>query len=341
MAKRKSGSGLLKGNRSITGNSIRKPKSLKPQQARSLIRRYHTLLKDKEIILKQLRSTLEGIGSINYVQLLQETEPVLFQTYSDELLKFTSTWTGKQANEPMSKDVLQNTRRMVAMLGRIDAELACRGGIEAYQVALTDGQDSSRGGDSSKKLIQWLETNKEWQKKDKTMTALEIGCLSPNNCISTCGMFEVTRIDLNSQNERLIQQQDFMERPLPDSPSEKFDMISCSLVLNYVPDHRIRGQMLLRFTKFLNEPKNGFEPKVFVVLPLPCVSNSRYFDNNRFLEMMQYLGFHKEEYHEAKKVAYWLFSWGGSKAMKKIPKGTFKKTEIKSGQSRNNFCITF
>lgn len=332
--------GLLKGNRSITGNSIRKPKSLKPQKARSLIRRYHTLLKDKEIILKQLKPLVEGLDNKNYVECLRETQPLLFWKYNSELKLFIESWTGKQANEPMNKDVLQDTNEMVAMLGKIDGEIKCRGGIEAYQVALTDGQDSTRGGDSSKRLIQWLESNTQWQKKDTIMSALEIGCLSANNCISTCGMFEVTRIDLNSQNERLILQQDFMDRPLPTSSKEKFDMISCSLVLNYVPDHNVRGQMLWRFTQFLNEPKNGFYSKVFIVLPLPCVTNSRYFNNARFIDIMTHLGFCEEEYYEAKKVAYWLFSWKGSKSMKKVAECAFKKTEINSGLSRNNFCIT-
>ena len=79
---------------------------------------------------------------------------------------------------------------------------------------------------------------------------LEIGCLSPYNAISTSSIFDdVVRIDLNSQNS-LILEQNFMDRPLPQKESEKFNLISCSLVINFVPSPKERGEMLLRITKF-------------------------------------------------------------------------------------------
>ena len=64
---------------------------------------------------------------------------------------------------------------------------------------------------------------------------LEVGALSTSNACSRSGLFEIERIDLNSQAEG-ITQQDFMERPLPKDSSEQFEIISLSLVLNYVPD---------------------------------------------------------------------------------------------------------
>ncbi|EMG50761.1 hypothetical protein G210_1081 [Candida maltosa Xu316] len=220
------------------------------------------------------------------------------------------------------------------MLGQIDAEIKERGGIEAYQSASTQGQTSKRGGDSSKKLVEWLQSD-TYKEKLENVNALEIGCLSPRNFISTCGIFtDVTRIDLNSQ-DALIMKQDFMERPLPQDESEKFNLISCSLVINFVPSPKERGEMLIRMTKFLKSPKNGMST-LFMVLPLPCVANSRYFDNDRFLAIMKYLGFHQTFYYEANKVAYWLFDWNG-----KRNSGTkFPKKELHSGSSKNNFCIT-
>ncbi|KAI5959531.1 BMT2 [Candida theae] len=224
---------------------------------------------------------------------------------------------------------------LIKILARIDSEIEQRGGIEVYQSASTQGQAGKRGGDSSKKLVEWLQDEK-YKSRFQNVTALEIGCLSPYNAISTCGLFtSVCKIDLNSQDTAIIQQ-DFMQRPLPTNESEKFNLISCSLVINFVPSHNERGDMLKRITKFLKSPKNGSLSSLFLVLPLPCVTNSRYFDNDRLLQIMSSLGFIQTFFYEAKKVAYWLFDWNGrvGKAL------TFPKKELHSGSQRNNFCIT-
>lgn len=80
-----------------------------------------------------------------------------------------------------------------------------------------------------------------------------------NNACSTKGIFDyIERIDLHSQDPKNIKEQDFMKRPLPNnngssSIPETFDIISLSLVVNYVSDPQTRGQMLLRTTEFLNK----------------------------------------------------------------------------------------
>lgn len=149
----------------------------------------------------------------------------------------------------------------------------------------------------------------------------------------------MTRIDLNSQGPG-IEKQDFMDRPIPPTEDECFDIISLSLVLNYVPDAVGRGEMLKRITKFLRkhtEPSNkptAALPTLFLVLPLPCVDNSRYLDEQLLLQILGNLGFIMNYSKNTSKLCYYLFSW--------IRKNTYAKIEkkkIRDGPGMNNFCI--
>jgi 25S rRNA (adenine2142-N1)-methyltransferase len=149
----------------------------------------------------------------------------------------------------------------------------------------------------------------------------------------------MTRIDLNSQGPG-IEKQDFMERPLPTCEDERFDIISLSLVLNYVPDAVGRGDMLKRITKFLrknktqNETPESVLPALFFVLPLPCVDNSRYLDQELFLRIMGDLGFTMRFSKNTSKLCYYMF------ALTHEPKATTaEKRKIRDGPGMNNFCI--
>lgn len=277
----------------------------------------------KTAILTKLQRQNDELRADNYKFLLP-----LYSNRYEESLK-----TVKKSNDLYKIDDIPQDK-LITILAKIDAEIHLRGGIQAYQSASTQGQNSKRGGDSSKKLIDWLK-QPDYIDKLFNLSALEIGCLSPINYISTSKIFQnIVRIDLNSQSP-LILQQNFMERPLPKSENEKFNLISCSLVINFVPSPKERGDMLIRITKFLKNPTKDSISLLFMVLPLPCVSNSRYFDNNLFQKLMTSLGFKQKCYYEAKKVAYWLFDWDGKVNIKK-----FLKKELHSGSARNNFCIT-
>lgn len=70
---------------------------------------------------------------------------------------------------------------------------------------------------------------------------LEIGALSPKNHAAKQSYIANTPIDLNSQHPDILAQ-DFLQRPLPKTEDEKFDIVSCSLVLNFVPEPRDRGE---------------------------------------------------------------------------------------------------
>lgn len=316
---------MLKGSRLITGATLKVPKGLKPQKSRELIRRFHNLLKWKQQILKALEREYPEITQDNY-------RDVLGHDYSRHTVS-------KREAKATSKQVFTTTgttSQLAKVLAQIDAEIEWRGGLETYQRALTQGQDAKRGGDSSKRLVQWLELEKYvgFGETTQGLKALEIGCLLPLNAISFCHMFStVVKIDLHSQSPEIIEQ-DFMQRPLPTLDDERFSLISCSLVLNFVPTPSQRGEMLRRTTQFLLPPTKDRKLLLFLVLPLPCVSNSRYCTQVHLDEIMKSLGYNQVNYHEATKVAYWLYEWTGP-----VTDTRFPKRELQLGANRNNFAV--
>ncbi|ETS76525.1 hypothetical protein PFICI_11912 [Pestalotiopsis fici W106-1] len=227
----------------------------------------------------------------------------------------------------------------------IDKEIAALGGIEKYQQASLQGQRNDRGGDSSRVLMEWLKPvhpalKEASQGAGRPLRMLEVGALSTTNECSKSRFFSMQRIDLNSQGEGIMQQ-DFMERPLPKDDSERFDIISLSLVLNFVPDARVRGDMLLRTLEFLVQPGNvdtelqKFFPSLFLVLPAPCVTNSRYMDESRLEAIMTSIGYIKTEYKLTQKLVYYLWT----RTNKPASRTKFAKTQVRTGGSRNNFAI--
>lgn len=233
-----------------------------------------------------------------------------------------------------------------ALAASLQHQIDAQGGIQGYQRASLQGQSNDRGGDSSRILMGWLEPVvpilKEAAMKGRPLRLLEVGALSVNNACSRSRLFEVERIDLNSQAEG-IKQQDFMERPLPKDGSEQFDILSLSLVLNYVPDAVGKGEVLLRTLQFLREPKDGesvsgFLPALFLVLPAACVTNSRYMDEAKLEAIMECLGYICVQKKLSNKLVYYL--WRMVLRVTKPAKG-FKKVEIRSGKDRNNFAIVF
>jgi 25S rRNA (adenine2142-N1)-methyltransferase len=227
----------------------------------------------------------------------------------------------------------------------VNAEIAASGGIESYQEASLQGQRQDRGGDSSRVLMQWLQPCLSSQGKDSSrrLRMLEVGALSTQNACSKSGHFDIERIDLNSQEEGILQQ-DFMERPLPGNESERFDIISLSLVLNYVPEPKERGEMLRRTTQFLRAPGRYIDdlqlsanfPSLFLVLPAPCVTNSRYLDEEKLAAMMESLGYVKVATKTTQRLVYYL--WRRDRVCKGKG-GSFSKKEIRSGPTRNNFAV--
>lgn len=227
----------------------------------------------------------------------------------------------------------------------LQKEIDKLGGLKSYQQASIQGQSNDRGGDASMVLMKWLEPASEaLSKAEPKLRLLEVGALSISNACSTSGFFDVQRIDLNSQGEGILQQ-DFMERPLPKSGAEKFDIISLSLVLNYVPDATGRGEMLKRTCQFLDtrhriDREAGVQavfPALFLVLPAPCITNSRYMDEARLGEIMNTLGYVLLQRKQTAKLVYYLWQLKTPPTEAKGRK--YPKKEVNPGATRNNFSV--
>ncbi|KAH9842243.1 25S rRNA adenine-N(1) methyltransferase-like [Teratosphaeria destructans] len=218
------------------------------------------------------------------------------------------------------------------------------GGLQAYQEASILGQSVDRGGDSSIVLMEWLKPDAAVMKdQEPKLTLLEVGALSTKNACSKSGLFEIERIDLFSQADGIIQQ-DFMERPLPTHDHEQFDIISLSLVLNFVPDAEGRGEMLRRTTQFLDRraPREMPDtlqktyPALFLVLPAACILNSRYMDEERLTLIMASLGYVQLQRKLSAKLVYYLWQLRDQSVPEEQK---FTKSLVNPGGGRNNFSV--
>ena len=234
----------------------------------------------------------------------------------------------------------------------IEAQLSASGGLANYQRASIQGQSLERGGDSSKVLIEWLSENppganlSRGNLTTRRLRMLEVGALKVDNACSRSGLFDMTRIDLHSQHAE-IETQDFMQRPVPSATqiqSDGFDVVSLSLVVNYVGDAVGRGDMLRRVSSFLRSKSTdtkgaeGLFPALFLVLPAPCVLNSRYLDEDRLEEIMLSLGYTRARRKLSAKLVYYLWWYDESLELEEEKK-IFKKEQLRKGVSRNNFAI--
>ncbi|PCH38378.1 hypothetical protein WOLCODRAFT_97010 [Wolfiporia cocos MD-104 SS10] len=264
--------------------------SSNPAATRTLIRRFHVLLKQKTRLEKEIRD-----GTV------------------------------------------PNGRDAKLSLMEIEREIEELGGLGAYQRMSTIGQGSDRGGGSEKVLIGWLQElgiHSRMQTEKKRLRLLEVGALKPDNYASCSSWIDTLPIDLRS-NHPSIMEQDFLLINEAEH-RERWDAISLSLVLNFVPDAKDRGKMLRLAYSLLRQ-----EGVLFLALPLPCISNSRYFTLEHLDGLMQSIGFStvKTRWKEGGKMAYWIFCKGPATSITRNDQALYeKKTVLRTGK-RNNFTI--
>ncbi|CEP64235.1 25S rRNA (adenine2142-N1)-methyltransferase LALA0_S10e05578g [Lachancea lanzarotensis] len=330
---------LLKRRKTVTGRPVlQQAPKIKPERARRIIRRFHLLINKRRIIAVKLKFKLaenDEAGTAKTVNKKLELLGLMSQ--------YREGWKASHPDAQLEEQMLKaqgikESQTLARVLGYIMGEIHDRGGLQNYQLASTIGQDKNRGGDSSKILIKWFQKIRDSR---KTYRALELGSLSARNAISTSGMFNpVVRIDLNSNDPANIERQDFMERPIPKDDLERFDLISCSLVLNFVPSPELRGAMLKRFESFLR--LDVASTYVFLVLPLPCVDNSRYMTQDTLCAMMNYLGYRMINEHKSPKIIYLLFEREKSQDRSNSGGKTLhftKKKILRDHAGMNNFSV--
>lgn len=144
----------------------------------------------------------------------------------------------------------------------IDQELNELGGLDVYQRMSTIGQGTIRGGGSEKVFIAWLrELELAKHLTDQKLRygihlaglvpigctdalamlyrLLEVGALKPDNYRTCSSWLECTPIDLQSRHPS-INKQDFLLLDEGEN-HEHWDLVSLSLVLNFVPRPCDRG----------------------------------------------------------------------------------------------------
>jgi 25S rRNA (adenine2142-N1)-methyltransferase len=153
-------------------------------------------------------------------------------------------------------------------LTSINHELEELGGLEKYQHMSCIGQGTDRGGGSEKVLIGWVKQMGWADQKHRHVglvytgstdltpagpdhytpfffptRLLDVGAVKPDNYYSCASWIDVTPIDLHSRHPSILEQ-DFLCMD-QERHREAWDIISLSLVLNFVPDGNDRGTLPL------------------------------------------------------------------------------------------------
>ncbi|GAA6013472.1 hypothetical protein JCM11491_006093 [Sporobolomyces phaffii] len=245
------------------------------------------------------------------------------------------------------------------------------GGLETYQRASLHGADKSRGGETSKWLIKQLkqfkvaldtaDKGKEKEKEKVEPTVLEdgtkvwpkpkerrklklldVGAIA-GTAYASEGWIDTTSIDLNPQAPHVIKT-NFFDFPVPPSSSESelYDVVSLSLVMNFEGSLINRGHFLLHAHSYLKRQSPGY---LYLVLPLPCLTNSRYLTHQHLRQILASTNWEVVAHHDSSKLTHWFLketTKGGDGEGDKARRGdgkVWKREEVRRGVERNNFCI--
>ncbi|KAK4698705.1 25S rRNA (adenine2142-N1)-methyltransferase, partial [Phenoliferia sp. Uapishka_3] len=230
------------------------------------------------------------------------------------------------------------------------------GGLQKYQEASLHGGRKERGGESGKWCVKAMkelkvgvETGKGKEKEveqpvevgedgvkvftkvaREKLRLLDVGAISGTS-FADWSWIDTTCIDLNPQAPHVLKY-DFFDYPVPP-PDKLFDVVGLSLVVNFIGSLSARGDILLHAHSYLKP--SGY---LYLVLPLPCLTNSRYMTHERLEGILTTTGWSKAKQHDSAKLTYWLLkrTEGEGNRDGKI----WKKEEVRKGVRRNNFCIT-
>ncbi|KAJ2768419.1 25S rRNA (adenine2142-N1)-methyltransferase [Coemansia nantahalensis] len=225
-----------------------------------------------------------------------------------------------------------------AQVGAVEQEMAQMGGLDWYQKASLLGQSKQRGGDTSRWLVPQLR-ELGLDRRAQPLRLLDVGALSCLNYAKERSWIHATPIDLHAQEPGIVQQ-DFLDIA-PGGAGDPatahlfaapFDVVCLSLVVNFVGDPVRRGDMLRQAARLLAPGGHAF-----LVLPRPCVDNSRYLDDDRLRAIMLHLGLEQVAAHHTAKLAHYLYRLSASAGAASGPR--FKKKLLHSAPGRNNFSI--
>lgn len=233
--------------------------------------------------------------------------------------------------------------------GEIQAGLDSLGGLAQYQAWSLTGSAKSGQTPTSKWCMEALKEVYEHQRDLPKFRVLDVGAIT-GTAYSKYRWVDPTYIDLHPQGDN-VQKYSFFDYPLPTKPEEHFNMVALSLVINFVGDVRKRGEMLRHVHKYL--PQNDATPGFcFLVLPLSCLTNSRYMKQSHLRAILSSLGFNVLKQSDSAKLSRWLLQRKPLAERKQAAEASeapnaaedwdgtvFKKRELNPGNDRNNFAI--
>lgn len=164
---------------------------------------------------------------------------------------------------------------------KLIAEREKLGGLKAYQDASLVGVDKHKGGESGKWIVQTLHDVRGGKKED--IRLLDVGSLG-GTAYAKYPWIKAKSIDINPRGPD-VEQVDFFHLPPPTSEEDRYDVVSLSMVINFVGDIQQRGRMLIHAHRYLK--KGGH---LALILPLACVANSRYCTHERLAAILDSCG---------------------------------------------------
>jgi 25S rRNA (adenine2142-N1)-methyltransferase len=234
------------------------------------------------------------------------------QTHAELIAKFHTV--NKQIDQTEKLPLNEKKKRLEELKGELD-EL---GGLSVYQHASFKGQGMFSSSTWLMKQLKRLNIVKNGTK----LRLLDVGAIT-DKYSQHSQYLDYVSIDLHPMHPA-VKKQDFLTMS-----KDQFDIVCLSLVINFVGDPKLRGDMILKALDMLVD--NGY---LYIVLPLQTINNSRYFDHACMIEMMEMLNCAVIVKHFSKKLAYYLFIFKGHQSILPFPK---KKREDKKGM--NNFSI--
>eukprot|EP00474_Spongospora_subterranea_P003718 CRZ04176.1 hypothetical protein [Spongospora subterranea] len=198
------------------------------------------------------------------------------------------------------------------------------GGLGRYQDASIAGHSKAAAKFNSAK---WVITCLR-RRQDK-YRLLDVGALS-NHYLPYSSWIDCTAMDLKPRHSSVLEQDFFTYEP----GQNRFDVVVLSLILNFVACKAKRGLMIRLAADLLADS----ESILVIVLPKACLDNSRYLDNERFINGLEVYGLQPvlPLCKVTAKLSLWILKKG-------VPKQSHDSRQkiIRSGSNRNNFSITF
>ncbi|XP_078368811.1 uncharacterized protein LOC144652610 [Oculina patagonica] len=217
-----------------------------------------------------------------------------------------------------------------SQIATLEAKKEKIGGINAYQKASRLGEARHGSFNSAKWVLKQMRAFNVRELKasrtkvgDEKLRLLDVGALD-NNYKKYSKWIQCTPIDLNPQSNEVIKA-DFLKL----DGKEIYDVVVMSLVINFEGDIRKRGDMLRKCRELVVD--QGY---LFIVLPLPCLNNSRYLNEELLISMLGSLGFDICTRHSSKKLSFFMF-----RKTHQVQVKSFLKKVLRKGGNHNNFAI--